>query len=76
MKYSKILLSMTALVCLAFQAYAQNPDQGLASMENWLDQPDNYFPWYSTRVVPSTANHIATQRFRPSESIIQPPVRL
>ena len=48
MKYSKILLFMTALSCLALQAYAQNPDQGLTSMENWLNQPDNYFPWYST----------------------------
>ncbi|MGD0952811.1 MAG: hypothetical protein ABR985_10555 [Methanotrichaceae archaeon] len=37
-----------ALFCLALQAYAQNPDQGLTSMENWLNQPDNYFPWYST----------------------------
>jgi hypothetical protein len=48
MKYSKILLFMTALSCLAFQAYAQNPDEGLTSMENWLNQPDNYFPWYSS----------------------------
>ncbi len=48
MKYSKILLLMTALSCLALQAYAQNPDQGLTSMENWLNQPDNYFPWYSS----------------------------
>jgi hypothetical protein len=48
MKYSKILLFMTALSCLALQAYAQNPDEGLTSMENWLNQPDNYFPWYSS----------------------------
>ena len=48
MKYSKILLFMTALSCLALQAYAQNPDAGLTSMENWLNQPDNYFPWYSS----------------------------
>jgi hypothetical protein len=48
MKYGKILLFMTALSCLALQAYAQNPDQGLTSMENWLNQPDNYFPWYSS----------------------------
>jgi hypothetical protein len=48
MKYSKILLLMTALSCLALQAYAQNSDQGLTSMENWLNQPDNYFPWYSS----------------------------
>ena len=44
MKYSKILLFMTALSCIALQAYAQNPDEGLTSMENWLNQPDNYFP--------------------------------
>ena len=25
-------------------------DQGLASMENWLNQPTNYFPWYSADV--------------------------
>jgi len=67
---------MTALSCLALQAYAQNPDQGLTSMENWLNQPDNYSPGTALRVVPSTANHIATQRFRHSESIIHPLVRL
>jgi len=71
MRYNKFLLYTIALLCLTFQAYAQdsasntmgssgdylspnmgqvtsgpNPDAGLASMENWLNQPDNYFPWY------------------------------
>ena len=59
MKYSKILLFMTALLCLAFQACAQsdyvgggssssNPDMGLNGMLNWLDQPVPSFPWYSS----------------------------
>ncbi len=48
MRYNKFLLCTIALFCLAFQAYAQNPDEGLTSMENWLNQPDNYFPWYSS----------------------------
>ena len=48
MRYNKFLLCTIALLCLAFQAYAQNPDEGLVSMENWLNQPDNYFPWYSS----------------------------
>jgi hypothetical protein len=59
MKYSKILLLMTALLCLAFQACAQsdylgggsrstNPDDGLSGMLNWLDQPVPNFPWYSS----------------------------
>jgi hypothetical protein len=48
MRYNKFLLCTIALSCLALQAYAQNPDQGLTSMENWLNQPDNYFPWYSS----------------------------
>ena len=48
MRYNKFLLCTIALSCLALQAYAQNPDQGLTSMDNWLNQPDNYFPWYSS----------------------------
>ena len=76
MKYSKILLFMTALVCIALQASAQavsdnqtntmgssgdyispnmgqvansnNPDTGLASMMQWLDQPVPNYPWYSS----------------------------
>jgi hypothetical protein len=57
MKYSKILLCMTALVCLAFQASAQsgyfnphvgNPDEGLASMLQWIDRPVPNYPWYTT----------------------------
>jgi hypothetical protein len=58
-KNSKILLFMTALLCLAFQACAQsdylgggsssaNPDMGLNGMLNWLDQPVPSFPWYSS----------------------------
>ena len=58
-KNSKILLFMTALLCLAFQACAQsdylgggsssaNPDTGLNGMLNWLDQPVPSFPWYSS----------------------------
>jgi len=88
MKYNKFLLCTIALLCLAFQAYAQpdslgvsssssttvtssstmgfsednfspnmgqvtsgtNPDEGLASMVNWLNSPTNYFPWYSSDV--------------------------
>jgi len=78
MNYTKILLFMTALVCLTFQACAQsdplgegasstmgssgdylspnmghvtsgsNPDEGLASMLQWLDQPVPNYPWYSS----------------------------
>ncbi len=49
MKYSKILICMTVLVCLAFQAYAQSdplgesargPDQARDEMVGWLNQPD------------------------------------
>jgi PGF-CTERM protein len=49
MKYSKILLCMTVLVCLAFQACAQSDplgesargtDQGRDEMVGWLNQPD------------------------------------
>ena len=29
-------------------ASSQNPDEGLASMLDWLNHPDNYFPWYSS----------------------------
>jgi hypothetical protein len=27
---------------------SSHTDQGLASLENWLNQPTNYFPWYSS----------------------------
>jgi hypothetical protein len=56
MKYSKILLCLTALVCLAFHAYAQpisdsltntNPDTASSSL-NWLDTPVPNYPWYSS----------------------------
>lgn len=49
MKYCKVLLCMTALVCLAFQAYAQSDplgesargtDQARDEMVGWLNQPD------------------------------------
>jgi PGF-CTERM protein len=64
MRYNKILLCTIALLCLAFQAFAQesasstmgssgdylnpnaeqgasstNPDEGLAGMVQWVDQP-------------------------------------
>ena len=65
MKYSKILLFMMTLVCLAFQAYAQNPDEGLVSMENWLNQPDNYFPWYSSSGSPFYSQGIPDTTFSP-----------
>jgi hypothetical protein len=57
MKYSKILLVMAVLVCLAFQASAQsgyfnphigNADEGLASMLQWIDRPVPNYPWYSS----------------------------
>ena len=56
MKYSKILLCLTVLVCLTFQASAQigsnsltntNPDTA-SSSSNWLDSPVTNFPWYSS----------------------------
>jgi hypothetical protein len=56
MKYSKILLCLTVLVCLTFQASAQigsnsltntNPDTA-SSSSNWLDTPVTNFPWYSS----------------------------
>ena len=49
MKYSKILICMTVLVCLAFQACAQSDplgesargtDQGRDEMVGWLNQPE------------------------------------
>ena len=49
MKYCKVLLCMTALVSLAFQAYAQSDplgestrgtDQARDEMVGWLNQPD------------------------------------
>ena len=49
MKYCKVLLCMTALVCLAFQAYAQSDplgesargtDQARDEMVGWLNQTD------------------------------------
>ena len=40
MKYSRFLLFMTALSCLAFQACAQNPDEGLSGMQQWLNSPN------------------------------------
>jgi hypothetical protein len=79
MRYNKFLLCTIAILCLAFQAYAQsdyldgssssrtmgssgdylnpnmgqmtsstNPDEGLAGMLDWLNQPTNYFPWYTS----------------------------
>lgn len=65
MKYSTILLFMMAIVCLSSQAYAQNPDEGLASMENWLNQPDNYFPWYSSDVSHFYSQGIPDTTFSP-----------
>ena len=60
MRYNKLLLCTIALVCLAFQAYAQdppgesasstNPDEGLAGMLQWLYTPVPNFPWYSSDV--------------------------
>ena len=62
MKYSKILLCMAALLCLAFQACAQSDyldggyvrshdrsmmDPGIAGMFQWLDAPVSNLPWYS-----------------------------
>ena len=49
MKYCKVLLCIAALVCLAFQAFAQSdplgesargPDQARDEMVGWLNQPD------------------------------------
>jgi hypothetical protein len=74
MRYNKILLFTIALLCLAFQAYAQPDylggssrssisDQGLASMENWLNQPDNYFPWYSSSGSPFYSHGVPDTTF-------------
>jgi len=65
MRYNKFLLCTIALSCLAFQACAQNPDEGLTSMENWLNQPTNYFPWYSSGGSPFYSQGVPDTTFSP-----------
>jgi len=102
MRYNKFLLCTIALLCLAFQACAQesyssssmsstssttgsylspnmgqvtsstnqvtsstNPDEGLTSMENWLNQPTNYFPWYSSGGSPFYSQGVPDTTFSP-----------
>ncbi len=65
MRHNKFLLCTIALLCFAFQAYAQNADEGLVSMENWLNQPDNYFPWYSSSGSPFYSQGVPDTTFSP-----------
>jgi len=67
----QIFAMYDSTLCLALQAYARILIRADKYGE-WLNQPDNYFPWYSTRVVPSTANHIATRRFSPFREYYTP----
>jgi hypothetical protein len=85
MKYSKILLFITAFLCLAFQAWAQpvsdSQTNTMGSRGDYLN-PNSIsgggypnFPWYSSGGS-FYSKGLATAFSRPSETIIQAQVRL
>jgi hypothetical protein len=47
------------------QGSGPNPDEGLASMEQWLNQPTNYFPWYSSSGSPFYSQGVPDTTFSP-----------